>query len=87
MKSFLKTKDEPNEKNFWIGLTDARVEGVNEWLTSGQPVGSGFNNWLSPSEPKNLANINCVHTGLTSNRYWIMDDCANLNYALCETGT
>ncbi len=87
LTNYLQTIDSLNEKSFWIGLTDTGVEGSLEWFTSGQPIGSGFNNWLSPTEPKNLANIDCVRIGLTYKRFWMMDDCANLNFALCEPGS
>lgn len=86
LTNYLPTIDSLNENSFWIGLTDTRVEGTLEWITSGQPI-AYFNNWLSPSEPQNLANIDCVRIGLTNKRFWIMDDCANLNYALCEPGS
>jgi hypothetical protein len=84
MKRYLKNIDPPSQFSFWIGLTDARVEGTFEWFSSGR-VANYF--YWGPGEPKNSATFDCVQAGPNSNRYWTMDNCANLSFPLCEQGS
>jgi hypothetical protein len=81
---YLRNIDPQFIKSFWIGLTDLQVEGKFQWFSSGQIA--TFFNWYS-TEPKNSASVNCVQTLARQYRFWGMDICSNLNYALCETGS
>jgi hypothetical protein len=84
MIMYLKNVDQPSKLSFWIGMTDARVEGTFEWYSSGKI--ESFSNWKL-NEPRNTETYDCVQTDTNSNRNWKMTTCSSSNYAFCESGS
>jgi hypothetical protein len=63
-------------------ILDSAVDTVFVWTTSGLPA--VYTDWSTNTSPYSLTN-NCVRLSIqTTTRYWIVDSCSNLNYALCQ---
>ena len=83
---YLKLVDDTGNKKYWLGLTDAAIEGQYVWPSTGSLA--GYTNWNN-GEPNNAnGNEDCVGMDAASNfRRWNDDNCAaTTRYALCQRG-
>ncbi len=58
---------------FWLGLTDAEVEGTFRWVDGSTPADHGFENW--PANDGNEGIADCVYTQTDSTAGWNIVTC------------
>lgn len=76
------SSNDNNKKNYWIGLSDIKVEGNFVWNSSLENVTS-FTNW-NFSQPNKSQD--CVYTMADSNRSWAVEDCNKDFFGVCQIG-
>ena len=75
-------------RDWWIGLTDRKVNGEWKWRTSGKNLAGGYTNWYPGTlEPSNGWKEDCVRLQRVEDK-WFWNDyrCASKYFYICESG-
>ena len=74
-------------KDWWIGLTDRKVNGEWKWRTSGKSLAGAYTNWYGKFEPSNGWKEDCVRMQMVEQKwYWNDYQCASKYAYICESG-
>lgn len=68
------------DNGFWIGLSDAAVEGVFRWLTNEFPL---WSHW-DAGFPLYSSMANCVWVNRSNSMLWRDANCSELHGFICE---
>ncbi|XP_048738440.1 perlucin-like protein isoform X2 [Ostrea edulis] len=70
-----------NEEDFWIGATDAIVEGGWRWMPHFDKI--DYNDWI-PGQPNDNHNQDCMQLYHAVQYHWDDDHCEEQKYFICE---
>ncbi|XP_049542497.1 perlucin-like [Anopheles darlingi] len=75
-----------SKEPYWIGGTDLGLEGVFEWISTGEPIGykTGYTNFFAGEPNNDKGNENCLDIG-NEGVAWFDKPCDAKEKFICET--